>query len=148
MEAVTLSEATKILSLLSKDIFSSGRASSKNEKVKKSDERISENPPGFRFNFDERFEELKHVAEDVEHLKESDFPSVDERHTKLKHIEQKVKTEEYQEKMQLEKLEAMLHQLLDTYHELALHHEDKEKLEKIRSRIHDCRRKIQMMKKK
>ena len=61
-------------------------------------------------------------------------------------IESKAKSEEYQEKIKIEHLESILQTLIKKYHEVAEKEIKPEILQELRSRIHDCKRKIYMIK--
>ncbi len=63
-------------------------------------------------------------------------------------IESKAKSEEYQEKIKIEHLESILKNLIEKYHVLAEKEINPESLQELRSRIHDCKRKIFMIKSK
>lgn len=142
MESISLAEAVQILNQLTPDLFSK-RLDYNNS----SREYIEEPPSGFRLDFEKRYEELKQLVLESEKIKRSDLPSF-ERHHHLREIEQKVKSPKYQDKIKIQQLETMLNNLLDLYHLLSVKHSNPTKLSEIRSRIHDCRRKIQMLKAK
>ena len=61
-------------------------------------------------------------------------------------IEETIKSEEYQNNHKIEQLEALLKELTMKYHDLAETETDGSMLQNLRSRIHECRRKIQMLK--
>jgi hypothetical protein len=145
MESVSLAEAVKVLSCVTRDMFATKGISHVIHSL--SDEFIEETPDGFRLSFQERYDALKSLCIDMKLLKEKDFPIIG-RKEHVQAIEHKVKTNEYQDKMQIKQLETMLIDLLDMYHLLSLKHENLGKLSEIRKRIHDCRRKIHMLKAK
>lgn len=61
-------------------------------------------------------------------------------------VEETIKSKEYQDNHKIEQLEALLKELTRKYHDLAETEVDGIILQNLRTRIHDCRRKIQMLK--
>ncbi len=128
--------------------------SDKGQKVNKSsrrkefkeEEKISSSdaPIGFRLGFPERYESLVDLAVREYGINESNFPHL---------IDEKTQKEiphnpspDVKKTTDLRKLESMLKELTKAYHELEESESDSFNLEKIRARIHDCKRKIHMLK--
>ena len=142
-------EARLILTLFSESKFQKTRLNSAKENL----ETIDEKPPGFRISFEERYDELKEIAHNVEpEIEERDFPKPrisSKRHEELERkIQDRVHNKAPLENADddVEKIEKILDTLLGQYHQLALKNEDSKKLEQIRSRIHDSKRKIELLK--
>ncbi len=101
--------------------------------------------PGFRLDFEARYRELRDLALQNTGLQTEDLPIL-ERDYKVNKIEAKASSNEYQTLMKIKELEAMLSKLTDFYHEIGENGLGYENLEAIRERIHDCKRKIFILK--
>ncbi|MFP4117798.1 MAG: hypothetical protein ACLFTR_02645 [Candidatus Woesearchaeota archaeon] len=103
--------------------------------------------PGFRMQFYDRYESLIKTAKKHYGLTDADFP--DYRGPRYEDDKPSSPAENKTGEMisaDIKNLETMLKGLTDTYHKLAEHEGNYESLEKVRMRIHDCKRKLHMLK--
>ncbi len=102
--------------------------------------------PGFRMQFYERYESMKKAATKHYGLAESDFPS-------YKGPRYQDDTPSFGEdktdtmiSTDIRNLEMLLKELTESYRRIEDDGGDYVSLEKLKSRIHDCKRKLQMLK--
>ena len=125
------------------------KSTKRSDYVGNSGEKIIEDyPPGFRIQFYERYESLIRTAKEKYGMVDSDFPKyVGPRYEPIVHSPTEGKTK-VMVSTDIKHLEVLLKQLVDTYHSLEDHHADLVDMEKVKMRIHDCKRKLQILKTK
>ena len=124
MTIISLSEAVEVLKIFSQANF--------NERVFENEESVKK---------EDNLKELK------THEINSDNKETD-RESQKKRIENLVTSEEYQTKYKVDHLETLLGELTRSYKEFSRKGINSNKLQELRSRIHDCKRKIHILKSK